>query len=304
MSNPLVIAFILTYNDSSIVKKCIETVRNSDYENLDIYLIDNGSKPHFLKDIKESFNDLQLIPLEKNIGYTGAFNMAMKRLHKKLKNKIGYFWLLNNDLEVDSNALTKMVREASSFNDIGFIGPETFKRGSSEDHDQWITYRVFEKNPGKIGFKNEMDYGEMKKIEVDYVVGHCLLVKREVLETVGLLRDVFIYFDETEWQWRAKKRGWKSFVIPKSKVFHDRNSFDKPINTYFRTRNYIFFNRVVLDSDIFFLVYFFKNIFFIFKDLFGSLRRGLITKLHLKSFLRGVFHGFFYKIPQVGKLDE
>ena len=103
---------------------------------------------------------------------------------------------------------------------------------------------------------------------------------------------------------RAKKRGWKSFVIPKSKVFHDRNSFDKPINTYFRTRNYIFFNRVVLDSDIFFLVYFFKNIFFIFKDLFGSLRRDLITKLHLKSFLRGVFHGFFYKIPQVGKLDE
>ena len=260
MNKPYVAALILTYNDSTIVKNCIKSIQNSDYEFLDVYLIDNGSKPNFLIEIREAFPDLKIFALEKNIGYSGAFNFAIKEICNKEGRKISYFWILNNDLEVEKDTLSKMISNICDEKDIGFAGPETFRRGQKSEHDQWITYLPDAKNPGMIELDDERQYGNLTRIDVEYVVGHCMLVKREAIDSIGLMREFFLYFEEVEWQHRSKINGWRSVAVPGSVAYHDRHSFQKPFNTYLRTRNYIYYNRVLLITESSFSKYFIKNL--------------------------------------------
>jgi len=303
MKKPRVAALILTYNDSTIVRKCIESIQNSDYEFLDIYLIDNGSKPNFLLEIRDVFPNLEVFVLKKNIGFSGAFNFVIKEICKNQGAKISYFWLLNNDIEVERDTLSKLISNVRDDHSIGFAGPETFKRGQKSEHDQWITYLPDVKNPGKIELDNEREYGCSSKIDVEYVVGHCLLIKSEVINSVGLMRDFFLFYEEIEWQHRSKINGWRSVVIPGSVAYHDRHSFQKPFNTYLRTRNYIFYNRVLLTSEVSFLIFFIKNLVHLFKDGIISIIRGSYNYEHTKNFIKGIFHGLFKKLPTFDEIE-
>ena len=299
---PFVVALILTYNDSIIVKKCIDSVRKSDYSELEIYLIDNGSKAKFIDQIRSDYPTLNIFALNENTGFSGAFNHAIKSLLHSEKRKISYFWLLKNDLEVESDTLSKLVESIIDKPKIGFAGPETLKRGKLREHDQWITFLPNPKNPGIVAIKDEIYFNNEKTIEVTYVVGHCMLVNRKFIEENGLMRDFFIYFEEVEWQYRARLNGWKSVAIPNSIAYHDRNSFLKPFNTYLRTRNYIFFNRAVLINDSFFIFYFINNILLLFKDGIISIFRCLYDKNHRKNFIKGIIHGIFWKLPDYRKI--
>lgn len=303
MEKSCVAALILTYNDSTIVNKCIESIQNSDYEFLDIYLIDNGSKPNFLLEIREAFPTLKVFELEKNIGYSGAFNFVIKEICKNQGAKFSYFWLLNNDIEVEKDTLSKMISNIRDDHNIGFAGPETFKRGQKSEHDQWITFLPDIKNPGKIELDNEREYGNSIKIDVEYVVGHCLLIKSEVINSVGLMRDFFLYYEEIEWQHRSKINGWRSVVIPGSIAYHDRHSFQKPFNTYLRTRNYLFYNRVLLITEASFLFFFIKNLVYLLKDGIISIVRGNYNYEHAKKFVKGIFHGLFTKLPTFENIE-
>ncbi len=304
MKKPNVVALILTYNDSTIVSKCIKSIQNSDYEFCEIYLIDNGSKPNFLLEIREAFPTLKVFVLKKNIGYSGAFNFVIKEISKNQGTKISYFWLLNNDIEVEKDALSKMISNIQDDYSIGFAGPETFKRGQKSEHDQWITYLPDVKNPGKIELDNEREYGNSIKIDVEYVVGHCLLIKSEVINSVGLMRDFFLYYEEIEWQHRSKINGWRSVVIPGSVAYHDRHSFQKPFNTYLRTRNFLFYNRVLLISEASFFNFFIKNLVNLFKEGIISIIRREYNYEHAKNFIKGIFHGLFKKLPAFDYLEN
>jgi hypothetical protein len=71
-----------------------------------------------------------------------------------------------------------------------------------------------EKFPGK-----EKDYPE--PIEVDSIIGACMIVRREAMEQVGLLdEDYFLFLEETDWCYRMKKAGWKVYHVPQAEVYH------------------------------------------------------------------------------------
>ena len=301
-NNSLIAALILTYNDSQIVKRCIETVRESDYPELEIYLIDNGSRSEILADIKQSYPNLKIFALPENLGYSGAFNYVINNLMSIADRRFSYFWILNNDLEVKKDTLAKIVQVISNQPKIGFAGPETMKRGNLSEHDQWITLFPNPRNPGQITLNDELEYGSAEMIDVAYVVGHCMLVKRELIEEVGLMREFFIYFEEVEWQYRAKQAGWRSVAVPSSIAYHDRHSFLKPFNTYLRTRNYLFYNRSILKSDPSYFKFFVINSFVLFKDGIVSILKGRYDMKHAIKFFKGIMHGYFGKLPDYKKI--
>ena len=266
---PSVVALILTYDDADIVRSCIRSVQHSDYPNLSVFLIDNGSRADVAGAIRQAMLDVQIIALPENVGYAGGFNSAMKQIYRDCDGEVDYFWILNNDLEVATDTLSRLMEVIEGDDTIGFVGPETFRRHGHGEHDQWITRRGHPENPGDILLDNELDCHGVKKVEVEFVVGHCMLVRAHLLRSVGMMREFVIYWEEREWQWRAKQHGWKCYVVPGSLAFHDRDSFGKPLNTYFRTRNYIFFNRLVLRSNHCFRRYFLKNLY---NEIKGLLR--------------------------------
>jgi GT2 family glycosyltransferase len=95
--------------------------------------------------------------------------------------------------------------------------------------------------PGK-----EQQYTE--PVEVDSVIGACMMVRRKAIEEVGLLdEDYFLFFEETDWCYRMKKAGWKVYHVPQAQVFHFQGkSVEKEKERakveYYRSR-YLFFKK-------------------------------------------------------------
>lgn len=299
---PSVAALILTYNDATIVLSCIRSVQQSDYPNLSVFVVDNGSQTDVVGDIRRAIPNVNVIALPQNLGYAGGFNSAMKQLYRDRDGDIDYFWILNNDLDVAPDTLSRLVDVIEADSAIGFVGPETFRRGDDGEHDQWITRRGDPDNPGDIVLDSESNVQGATRVEVEFVVGHCLLIRTRTIESLGMMREFFMFWEEREWQWRAKEQGWRCYAVPGSYAYHDRHSFGKPFNTYMRTRNYIFFNRLVLASDPGFMWHFLGNLY---KEIKGAVALSLRKEWSLRniaSFVKGFAHGVARPVPDIDYL--
>lgn len=299
---PKVCAIVLTYNDEIIVKKCIDSLLISSYSNLEIILVDNHSESNIASSLQSIYPTINCVRLDKNFGYAGGLNQAIKFLINK-KPEIDYFLLLNNDVSLEPNVISNLINIGENYSDIGFIGPESIKRDGSGLHDYWVPQRKSKFNPIDLILEDDLDYSRKEIVQVEFVSGHCLMVKTEVLREIGLMRpDFFIYWEEVEWQWRGYNFGWKAFVCPGTIVYHDRLSFSKPFNSYLRNRNLLFFNRIILKNNLFFFPFFVKNIFVQIFELIKILFS--IKKLnHVWPIIKGFLHGSFNNIPEIEYLE-
>ena len=298
---PKVVGLVLTFNDFQNTIKCLNSVRASDYDCFDVYLVDNCSEYQILQQIKEQNSNLQIISVPENRGYSGGFNYAIKWLISR-QIEFDYVWLVTNDLEVACDSLGIQVRLMNENDSIGFLGPETFKRDGCGQHDQWITYLKDDSNPAQISLGEKFETKGLDLIDVEFVVGHCMLIRKSTILEVGLMRDFFLYYEEREWQWRAKKLNWRRCVAPGSLCFHDRDSFGKPLNTFYRIRNLVYFNRILLKEKSLRHFLFFRNLS---SEFYGGLRLFFINQYtfkHLAFFIFGFIVGVFRKIPSINRV--
>ena len=127
--------------------------------------------------------------------------------------------------------------------DIGIIGPKIYYY--NEKNTIWCI-------GGKIDWKlarglhvgiNEVDNGQYDEIkEFEYVSGSAFLIKREVVDEIGLMdKQFFLYFEESDWALRASQKGYRSVYVPKAKVWHrvskSGGGITKPLGLYYITRN-------------------------------------------------------------------
>jgi GT2 family glycosyltransferase len=103
---------------------------------------------------------------------------------------------------------------------------------------RWLLPKEF---PGK-----ERDYRE--PLEVDSVIGACMMVRRDTMVQVGLLdEDYFLFLEETDWCYRMKKAGWKVYHLPQAEIYHFQGKGveiekKKARVEYYRSR-YLFFKK-------------------------------------------------------------
>jgi len=150
----------------------------------------------------------------------------------------------------------------------------------------------------RYGF-SEVDKGQHDEIrEVDKIDGSCMLIKREVVEKVGLLDpDFFAYWEETDFCLRAKRKGYKILYVPSAKVWHkiaaSTGGLFSPIRVYFMARNRLIFAAKNLDSltRIKFLIYFFGYSLWLSIGELLKNRKGIKVLPH---FLKGTFNGLNY----------
>ena len=224
----------------------------------------------YIKEESESKSDvkylnnngyLTLIKNDKNYGFAEGNNIGIRYALKALN--ADYIFLLNNDTVVDKDFLGKMVDIGEADENIGIIGPKIYYY--SEPNTIWCI-------GGKIDWKfarglhagtNDVDNGQYNKIEeFDYISGSAFLIKREVIDKIGLMdKKFFLYFEETDLALRASKEGYKSIYAPEAKIWHkvskSGGGLSKPIGLYYITRNrWLFMKKWAKKSDyVFFLVY-------------------------------------------------
>ena len=100
MINPSVNILILNWNGKDILYDCVKSIFNSNYRNYKITIIDNGSTDNSIDKVKHTFKNLNFIYINKNIGYSKAYNYAFNTLKN---NTDDYYFLLNNDTIIKGN---------------------------------------------------------------------------------------------------------------------------------------------------------------------------------------------------------
>jgi GT2 family glycosyltransferase len=240
---PVVFIIILNWNRFTDTAECIESVLQIDYSNYVIVVVDNGSNDDSVKNIRDRFDPILVIENHENLGYAEGNNVGVRHA---LKNGADYVWLLNNDTVVDKHALAAMMDLAEKNHEIGILGSKIYYfdqpeilwfAGATIDWSRAISAHI-----GRL----EKDTGQYEdEKEVDRVTGCSMLIRREVLENVGLLdAKFFLYAEEVDLCVRARKKGYRNYYVPKSIVYHkisiSTGESSVPVYAYYNTRNFLY----------------------------------------------------------------
>jgi GT2 family glycosyltransferase len=235
--SPKVFIIILNWNNWPDTLECLESLKNNDYPNYQVVIIDNGSQekpPAPNPEIKIIYN-------RENLGFSGGNNVGIKYA---LGKGADYILLLNNDTIVSHDFSSKLVEAGESDERFGLLGPKIYftdepkKIWFAGGHVNWLY------NKGEMRGFNEIDKGQYDSPsiqETEYITGCCLLIKRKVIEKIGLMpEDYFLYYEDTDWSLKAQRAGFKCIFVPTAKIWHKGSKSSQegsPSYIYYHIRN-------------------------------------------------------------------
>jgi GT2 family glycosyltransferase len=193
------------------------------------------------------FPSAHLVENERNFGFAKAANQGLEKASGR------YVVLLNPDTQVRNGTFERLVSFMDAHPDVGVAGGQLLNADGSRQNSianfpslvtellnksllRWLFPRRF---PGK-----ERNYSE--PVEVNSVIGACMMVRREALDQVGLLdEDYFLFLEETDWCYRMRKVGWKIYHVPEAEVLHFQGKSAETDKKrarveYFRSRYHFF----------------------------------------------------------------
>jgi len=243
---PTVCVIIITWNGGEDTLACLETVYNQHYGNLDVIVVDNGSTDGTVGQIAERFPQTKLICLPENIGAVRGYNVGFRNA---LQADYPYLFLLNNDTLLASDCIGGLVKEAESAADIGLVMPKIYYAG--EPARIWsVGTRA---NPLNLEIvqlgQNEVDHGQWDKaIDIDDAPFCAVLMKRTMMEEVGLPDEIFyFYYEDMDYCLRARRHGYRLRLAPAATMWHkvSRSSggSDTPRERYWMARSSVLYFR-------------------------------------------------------------
>jgi len=279
---PKVYIIILNWNGAEDTIKCLNSFSQLRYPNYELVIVDNASTDDSVQQIKGNLPNTILIETGNNLGYAGGNNAGIRYA---MDNKGEYILIVNNDTEVvNPNFLQEMVDKMKENPSIGIIGPKILNPGNKIQNTILFNPTLLncvKKSFGlRLGTEKLKDYDISQ--EVDAVSGVCWLIRKEVIEDVGLLDEYFfMYAEELDYCYRAQKAGWKITYYPIESILHYKEPNDK--NQKRKYRQYICARRN--------LVYFVYKHFSFFQAL-------ILASLFLIS---NIFKVIVSKVTQKGK---
>lgn len=222
---------IVSWNVRDLLLRCLESVsRAQDSLSVKIVVVDNNSSDGSAEMVRGQFPHVELIHNNENIGFARANNLALSRFQEQAN----YFLLLNPDTVVEPLTFRSMIDFMDKNPAAGVAGCKVVKPDGTLDWPCKRSYvypsvlfyralgldRLFPRSP-RFG-RYQLTYLDPNTVhEVDSVVGAFLMIRRECLESIGLMDESFFMFGEDlEWCYRAKARGWKVFYVPVAKILH------------------------------------------------------------------------------------
>lgn len=294
-NQPLISIVTLTWNTTEITCDFLRSINeHCSYKNLEIIIVDNGSKENPTALFKSIRPDVKVICNGKNLGFTGGNNVGIRAA------KGDYLFIVNNDTEFTAGLMEGLIEVFDKYPDAGIVSPKFhyfFHKGTIE-YAGYHTVNIFTGRNSMIGCKEE-DKGQYNEIkQTNYAHGGGMMVSRKVVDEVGPLPDeFFIYYEEFDWCEQIKRKGYKVYYQPNSLIYHKESMTtgkSSPFKTFYHTKNRILFMRrnMSVGNYIIFLGYF--VCFTVPKNTATFLFKG--QKQHLKSFWKGIMWHFNKKI--------
>lgn len=256
---------LVNYNGIAYNDKCIESVLKSTVKDrLRIVIVDNASDDNSLLELKKRWgkNDsISIIELDRNYGFSKANNEGIKW---SAEHGIDRFLLLNNDTEVEPDAIEKMLQ--IQHNTAGIVVPKVMYADKRDTI--WCAggdFTAVVKKPRQRGL-NQTDKGQFDAdCECGFANGCCLLLSKEIIDKTGLLDErFFLYYEDTEYSLRARENGIMISYCSEAVIYHKVNGStkgnEKPANAYYISRNWLLCNQLHLGKRFYlFCLYYLLN---------------------------------------------
>jgi GT2 family glycosyltransferase len=215
---PLVYIVIINWNGKRHLAACLGSLRRLDYPNFKVLIVDNGSTDGSVEFLRVHFPEVEVVPVGRNLGFAEGNNVGMRLALRKGARCLA---LLNNDTEIDRRWLSRLVQRAKSSDSIGIVGSKMM---------MFRERRVLNSagsSMNRCGFGWDegiftLDGPAWSKPRYCLcVTAGAMLVKREVLEQVGLFDPgYFAYYEDNDLCLRARNAGFKIAYEPGAIVFH------------------------------------------------------------------------------------
>lgn len=227
---------IVNYNVSAFLEQALaaalKAMRGIEGE---IYVVDNHSVDNSVRMVKDKFPQVKLIENQKNVGFAKANNQAIRVSSGE------YVLLLNPDTLVEEDTFAKCIAFMDATPDCGGLGvkmvdgrgrflPES-KRGipypKSSFYKLFGLSKLFPKSK-KFGAYHATYIGEDETHEVEVLSGAFMMMRRKVLDQVGLLdEDYFMYGEDIDLSYRILKGGYKNYYFPQTRIIHYKGESTK-----------------------------------------------------------------------------
>ena len=202
---------IVNYNTKDLLLDCLASIQEqAGGLSVEVFVVDNASRDGSADEVRRRFPRVQVIDQRENVGFSAANNIAIPLSRGR------FVLLLNPDTVILEHALERMVGYLTSHQAVGVVGPKTFDatRLPVRFANWRLTPLRYLVQPALVRM-----FGNIGDKDVDWVCGACLMIRREVIDRIGLL-DTYMFGEDMDWCLRAKRAGWRVHHLASAHIIH------------------------------------------------------------------------------------
>lgn len=245
-AQPLVAVVVLNWHGRADTVECVRAFGALSYSNRLLILIDNGCDEFSADELSGMAPGALYVRTATNLGFTGGSNLGMWHA---LDRGAQYVWFLNNDARPERDALSAMIRVATSDATIGIVGPKILQARDPVRIDSIALSLDLRTGRFYLMGHDEVDQGQYDQMrETRAVTGCAMLVSRTLCERLhGFRDDFFAYLEDADLCLRAAAAGFAVVIAPAARVLHNRPSAaaqrQSAASLYYTTRNHLMLMR-------------------------------------------------------------
>ncbi len=219
---------IATWNAAAVLRDCLRSIfARPSQRVLEVIVVDDASSDGTAAMVRKEFPAVRLIANPQAVGYARSNNQALAVTTGRA------LLLLNSDTVVLPGALDTLVAFLEGEPTVGMVGARLLNPDGSLQRSAWHgfpslrtaaidAFYLWRLAPRLRWVRaSEVLEREDGPIDVDHLLGACMMVRREALEAVGGMDEsLFVFFADTEWCYRIRQAGWRVVLLPSAQIVH------------------------------------------------------------------------------------
>lgn len=220
-SLPPVAIVITAWNQIQVTAECLASVLALSYASFEVIVVDNGSTPSLAPYLRNQFPQVHFLRHNKNMGFAAGYNLG---LQYALEKGFEYVFLLNNDTLVEPSCLSELVAALQNEPDVSLVMPKIYYADDvTRIWSVGANYRpvLRELKDDWRGTLDEACPVSTRPRQIEFAPFCAVLLRREVLETIGLLDEqFFLYYEDLDYCRRMGAVGYRLQMIPTAVLWH------------------------------------------------------------------------------------